>query len=145
MQLLQVRNFCSNCCKIHIKTGRDQCPSPAAVELFLDDFQNTHRAGLGADAAGDALGGGTLSRLNHNLHGANLYALAAGGTQLLIDHVHTGLGVLSDCTGLTDLHALATLNADIGLSTVALGNDTDAGQILVKFFIKCFGASTNAL
>jgi hypothetical protein len=46
---------------------------------------------------------------------------------------------------LAGTHALAALDADIGLGSVALGNNADAGQILIEFLIECFGASLNAL
>jgi hypothetical protein len=46
---------------------------------------------------------------------------------------------------LTSLHALAALNAGHGLSTGALGNDLDAGKVLIKFLIKCLGTSLHAL
>ena len=101
---------------------------PVYVEnLLFDDLQNIHGASLDADAAGDALGSRALGLQNHDLHGANLHALAAGDALLLIDHVDAGLGVLGDCLMLTDLHALAALDADIGLGTLTLGHDLQAG------------------
>ena len=80
----------------------------------------------------------------HDLRGADLHALAAADALLLVDHVHAGLGVLGDGLVLTDLHALATLNADIGLRAGALGYDSDAGQILIKILVKCLRAGTYA-
>ena len=119
-------------------------PLPYCIQILLfDDFQNTHGAGLGADAAGDALGSGTLSRLNHNLHGANLYALTAGGTQLLIDHVHTGLGVLCNCTGLANLSAFAALDAGHRLGTAALCHHLNGTQVRIKGLIECSRASAD--
>ena len=46
---------------------------------------------------------------------------------------------------LTDLSALATLDANHGLCAGALCNDLDAGQIRVEFFIERSGASLNTL
>ena len=113
--------------------------------LLFDDFQNLHGAGLDTDAAGDALGSGILGLQNHDLHGAGFHALAAADTQLLVDHVNAGLGILGDSAVLTDLHALAALDAGHGLGTVALGNDLDAGIIGVEFLVEGFGAGLNAL
>ena len=120
-------------------------PSFLNRKLLFDDLQNLHGASLDTDAAGDALGNRILLLLNHDLHGADLNALAARNTQLLVDHVHAGLGVLSDRTLLTVLSALAALDADIGLCSVALGDDLDAAQIRVKFLIESVGTCTNAL
>ena len=119
---------------------------PVYVEnLLFDDLQNIHGASLDADAAGDALGSRALGLQNHELHGANFHALAAGDALLLVDHVDAGLGVLGDSFMLTNLHALAALNAGHGLGTVALGNDLDAGIIGVEFLVEGFGAGLNAL
>ena len=119
---------------------------PANIgNLLFDDFQNLHGASLDADAAGDALGGGVAFLLDHDLHGADFYALTARNTLLLVDHVNTGLGVLGDRLMLANFHALTALNADIGLCSIALGNDLDAGKIGIKFLIKCFGTSLHAL
>ena len=113
--------------------------------LLFDDFQNLHGAGLNADTAGDALGGRIGTVLNHNLHGAGLGALAAADALLLVDHVNTGLGVLGNGLMLADAHALAALDADIGLGAGTLGNDPDAGQIFIEFLIESFGAGSNTL
>ena len=120
-------------------------PPYSKQKLLFDDLQNFHGASLDADAAGDALAGGSILRCDHDLHGADLHALTAGGAQLLVDHVDTGLGILGNGTGLTDLHALTALDADIGLCAGTLGNDTDAGQVLIELLIKCSRASTDAL
>ena len=111
--------------------------------LLFDDLQDLHGAGLDTDAAGDALGSSVLH--DHDLHGADLDTLATGDALLLVDHVHTGLGVLSDSLMLTDLHALAALNADVGLCSIALGNDADAAQIFVKLLIESGGTGFDAL
>ena len=82
----------------------------------------------------------------HDLHGAGLDTLAAANTLLLVDHEHTGLGILGDCIMLAGAHALATLNANIGLCLTILANDnTNAGQILVKLLIEGFGTGLNTL
>ena len=113
--------------------------------LLFDDLQDLHGASLDTDAAGNALGDRVAFLVDHNLHGANLDALAALDAQLLVDHVNASLGILSDSASLTDLHALATLDADIGLCSIALCNDLDSGQIGVKLLVECFGASLLAL
>ena len=114
-------------------------------ELLLDDLQDLHGASLDADAAGDALGNGAAILLNHDLGGACFLALTAANAQLLIDHVHTGLGVLGNCAMLADLHALAALDADIGLCTGTLSDDLDAGKIRIKLLVESLGASFHAL
>ena len=109
---------------------------PLCMDLLFYDFQNFHGAGLDTDAAGNALGSGCTGRRHHNLHGAHLGALAAGGAQLFVDHVHTGLGILGNCTGLTGLGAFAALDTGHGLGSTGLVNDLDAGQVLMKFLIE---------
>ena len=113
--------------------------------LLFYDLQNFHRADLRANTAGDTLRGGAAFLLHHNLHGTDLDALTAGGTQLLVDHINAGLGILGDCASLTDLSALAALDAGHGLCSAILINNADAAQILMEFLIKGFGASANAL
>ena len=115
------------------------------MKLLFDDLQDLHGASLCADAAGNALGSRTLALHDHDLHGACLDALAAADTQLLVDHVDAGLGVLGDGTMLTGSHALAALDAGIGLRTSTLCNDLDAGQIGIKFLVESGGASLNTL
>ena len=115
----------------------------ALCTLFFDDLQNFHRADLCADAAGDALGGRTFSGSDHNLHGADLHTLTAGGAELLVDHVHTGLGVLSDRAGLTNLLTLAALDTGHRLCAGTLGNDLNARQIGIKSLIEGLGASSD--
>ena len=109
--------------------------------LLLHDLQDLHGAGLDADAAGDALGGGILRLQDHNLHGTCFHALAAGNAVLLIDHVNTGLGILGNGIVFTDLHAFAALDTDIRFRTAILtGNDLNAGIIGMEFLVKCLGA-----
>jgi hypothetical protein len=83
--------------------------------------------------------------VNHDLGGANFHTLATADTLFLVDHVDAGLGILGNCLMLTSLHALAALDTDAGLSAAALGNNPDAGQIFVKFLIKCNGTCFNTL
>ena len=115
------------------------------MKLLFDDLQDLHGACLCADTAGNALGCRTLSLHDHNLHGAGLDTLATTNTQLLVDHVDAGLGILSDSAVLTDLHALAALDADVGLCIVALCNDLDAGQIGIKLLVESGGAGLDTL
>ena len=113
--------------------------------LLFDDLQNLHGASLDTDAAGDALGSGIAFLQNHDLHGADFDTLAAADTLLLVDHVNAGLGVLGNGLMLAGLHALAALDADIGLGRIALGNNLDAGQVGIKLLVECFGTGLNAL
>ena len=113
--------------------------------LLFHDFQDLHGASLDTDAACNALGGRTVFRCDHNLHGAGFHALAAGGAELLVDHVHTGLGVLGDSAGFTDLSALTTLYADHRLCLTLLLHDLDAGQVLVELLIESGGTCINTL
>ena len=46
---------------------------------------------------------------------------------------------------LTDLHALAALNADIGLGSGPFRNDLDAGEIGIKFFVKSIRTGPDTL
>ena len=115
------------------------------LDLFLHDFQQFHRACLDADAAGDALGDGIFGLVNHHLGGADLDTLAAADAVLLVDHVHAGLGVLGDGVVLTGLHALAALDAHIGLRAGALGYNLNAAVILIKLLIESNGAGPDAL
>ena len=145
MQLLQIVFFCNKQNFLPKKQPELSDCFYVDFHLLFDDLQDLHGASLDADAAGDALGSGATNRSDHNLHGADLCALTAGGAELLVDHVDTGLGILGNCTSFTDLCALAALNAGHGLCTVALRNNTNAGQVLVKFFVKSVGASTDTL
>ena len=115
------------------------------ILLLFNDLQDLHGASLNADTAGDALGSGIAFLQDHDLHGANLNTLAAADALLLVDHVNAGLGILGDCLMLADLHALTALDADIGLCSIALGDDLDAGQIRIKLLVESFGTSLNAL
>ena len=116
------------------------------MQLLFHDLQDFHGAGLNTDATCDALGGSALLGHDHDLHGADLNTLAALNAQLLVDHVNTGLGVLSDSTGLTDLSTLATLDANLGLSiTVLAFNHLDAAEGHVIGLIKCLGTGLDAL
>ena len=117
----------------------------SVCSLLLDDLQDFHGAGLDTDAAGDALGSGILGLEDHDLGGADLDALAAGNALLLVDHVHAGLGILSNRLMFTDLSALTALDADHGLCAGTLRNDLDAGQIRMELFIESSGASLDTL
>jgi hypothetical protein len=126
------------------KKGQPKLPFYVKILLF-DDLQDLHGASLDADAAGDALGGRILRLQHHDLHGAGLDALAAADALLLVDHVDAGLGILGNSLMLTGLHALAALDADHGIGSIALSGDLDAGQIGVELLVECLGASLNAL
>ena len=114
-------------------------------ELLFDDLQDFHGAGLDADTAGNALGNRIICLVNHDLGGAGFRTLAAAGAELLVDHVHTGLGVLGDGIVLTGFHTLAALNTGHRLSTGTLGNDLNAGKVRIKLLIESLGAGLNTL
>ena len=122
-----------------------QKPGCKYVKLLFFDFQDLHGTCLDADTAGNTLAGGALLGGDHDLHRADLNTLTAGGTQLLIDHVHAGLGILGDRASLTSLCALTALDADHGLCRAVFLNDPDAGQVLMELLIKSLGASSDTL
>ena len=116
------------------------------TDLFFHDLQHFHGASLHTNAAGNALGHGHFRLMYHDLHGANLNALAAAHAILLVDHVNTGLGILGNGLVLTGLHALTALDADIRLCTAILaGYDLDAGIIRMELLVECLGAGTDTL
>ena len=115
------------------------------IQLLFDDLQDLHGTSLDTDAAGNALGSRVAFLQNHDLSGTNLDTLAAADTLLLVDHVDTGLGVLSDGLVLTNLSALTALDTGHRLSAITLCNNLNAGQILVEFLKEGLGASGNAL
>ena len=113
--------------------------------LLLHDLQDLHGTGLYTNTASDALGSRTFGRHDHDLHGAGLHTLAAGGAKLLVNHVHAGLGILGNSTGLASLQALTALDAGHGLCAGTLGNDLNAGQIFIELLKERCRASTDAL
>lgn len=111
--------------------------------LLFDNFQNLHGASLDADAAGNALGGvGCVLCLDQNMEGADILALAAANTELLIDHVNT-LGILGDGAVFANSGTLAALNANHGLGHTLEIHDLDAGLIGIEFLIESIGAGTD--
>ena len=115
------------------------------IVLLFHDLQDLHGASLDTNAAGNALGGGAVLGSDHDLHGANLHALATGGAELFIDHVDASLRILSNCTGFTNLSTLTTLDTNHGLSDTVLINDLNAGQILMELLIESGGTSIYTL
>ena len=113
--------------------------------LLFNDLKDFHGAGLDADTTGDTLRSGALGLQDHNVHGTSLNTGAAADTQLLVDHVHTGLGVLGNGTMLAGAHALTALNTDIGLGGIALSNNADAAQILIEVLVEGLRAGLNTL
>ena len=85
-----------------------------SIRSVFHDLEDFHRAGLGADAAGDALRCGKPLLLNEDAERAGFLALAALDAELLVDHVNA-LCVLGDRAVLARLGALAALDADHGL------------------------------
>ncbi len=110
----------------------------------LGDLQDLHGAYLDADAAGDALGSGSHAGLtNHDPEGAGSLALAAADAELLVDHVHAGLGVLGNGTLFAGSYALAALDAGHGTDLAGTLNDLHTGLVLVEFLVEGLGASTD--
>jgi hypothetical protein len=124
-----------------IEKAAELLQPPEYVELLLDNFQQFHGASLDTDATGDALGSRILGLHDHDLHGAGFHTLATLDAQLLVDHEHAGLGILSDGAMLTGTHALATLNTHHRLSTGSLGNHVNAAQIFIEFLVEGGGTS----
>ena len=115
------------------------------MNLLLDDLQDLHGAGLDADAAGDALGSGGVLVGDDQTEGAGLGALAAAGAELLVDHVHAGLGILGDGTIGAGLGAQTALGADLGLGSALALHDLDAGLGDIVLLVESLGASLDAL
>ena len=110
------------------------------MKLLLDDLQDLHRAGLDADAAGDALGSRGVLVLDDQAEGAGLGALSAAGAELLADHVNAGLGVLGDGTVGAGLGAQTALGADLGLGNALALHDLDAGLGDIILLVESGGA-----
>ena len=112
----------------------------------LHNFQHVHGAGLDADAAGDALGSSRHLRLVHqNAEGTGSLALAAADAELLVDHIDTGLGILSDGTLLAGLGALAALDTGHGANLAGTLNDLDTGLIRMELLMESLGTGADAL
>ena len=123
----------------------DSFRCPFSGWLFFHNLQDFHGTGFDADSAGDAFGGGVLGLEHHDLHGAGFHALAAADALLLVDHVHTGLGILGDGLMFAGTHTLSALDAGLGLGSGTLCNDADAGQGLIKLLVEGFRAGADTL
>ena len=129
-----------------IEKAAELLQPPEYVELLLDNFQQFHGASLDTDATGDALGSRILGLHDHDLHGAGFHTLATLDAQLLVDHEHAGLGVLGNSAMLAGTHALAALDANIGLcATLLAGNDLDAGIVGMEFLVERLRAGLDTL
>jgi hypothetical protein len=111
--------------------------------LFFDDLQQLHGTSFHTNTTCNALGNGITLFVDHDLHGTCFHTLTTTNAQLLVDHINTGLGILCNGTMLTHTHALATLDAGIRLSAVALGDNLNAGIVGMELLIKSLGASAN--
>ena len=112
----------------------------------LGDLQDLHGAYLNADTAGDALGSGSHAGLAyHDPEGAGSLTLATADTELLVDHVNAGLGILGDSTLITSRCALAALDAGHGTDLACTLYDLYAGLVLMEFLVESLGAGTDAL
>ena len=113
--------------------------------LFFDDLEELHRTGLGADAAGDALGGKfTRLGLDHHAEGTCLDTLAAAGAELLVDGVDA-LCVLRDGAVGTCFGTFAALDAEHRLGRALAVDDLKTCLGGIKFFVEGGGTGTNAL
>ena len=133
---------------LQYKNTKKQSASPTVFlckSLLFHDLKHIHRTDLDTDAASDALTCRAVGLHNHNLHGTDLDTLAAADTELFIDHVNTGLGILRNSAVLASLHAFAALDASHRLGTGTLGNDLNTAQIRMKLFVECIGAGSDAL
>jgi len=79
------------------------------------------------------------------VHGAGFDTLAAADALLLVDHVNAGLGVLGNGLVLAGTHALAALDANIGLGSAGLVHDLDAAQGDIIYLIKSLRTGLDAL
>ena len=113
--------------------------------LFFDDLEELHRTGLGADAAGDALGGKfTRLGLDHHAEGTCLDTLAAAGAELLVDGVDA-FRVLRDGAVGTCFGTFAALDAEHRLGRALAVDDLKTCLSGIKFFVEGCGAGANAL
>ena len=106
--------------------------------LFFHNLQDLHGAALDTNATGNALAccGAGNSGGNHNVEGADFCALPAAGAELLVDHVHSRLGILGNGAELTCLGALATLDTGQRLRGSVLLHNLDTGLILMEFLVE---------
>ena len=81
----------------------------------------------------------------HHLGGADLHTLAAADAVFLVNHINAGFRVLGDCIMLAGLHALAALDAHIGLCPGPLGNNLNAAVGGIKLLVECNGAGADTL
>ena len=112
----------------------------------LRDLEHFHRAGLDADATGDALGGvGHLRLKNDHAKGAGFLTLAAADAELLVHHANARFGVLRNRAVLTGRSTLAALHTGHRANPARALNNLHAGLVRVEFLIKGVGAGTHAL
>ena len=117
-------------------------PYCAVIPLLLHHAQQVHRTGLGADAAGNALGGRLTHR--HNLHRACLDAVSAADAQLFVDHIDAGLGILADRAMGAGAHAFAALYAGLDLGFALVVHDLYAALGRIKLLVEGLGAGPDA-
>ena len=112
---------------------------------LLHDLENVHRASLGADAAGGALGGvGLVRSLHDQAEGADAHALAAAVAELAADHVNAGLLILGDSALGAGTSAFSALNAGLRSGSALLIDDLDVGFVGMELLIVSFGTGTHA-
>ena len=91
---------------------------------LLHDLENIHRAGLGADAAGNALGSVALRGIQHDqAERADRNALAAAVAELFVDAVNAGLLILGDGALGAGTSAFSALNAGLRSGSAFLIDD----------------------
>ena len=130
-----------------MKGRRSNIASPVNMDILaLGNLKHVHGTSLDADAAGNALGGGRHLRLiNQNAERTCSLTLATAHTELLIDHVHTGLGILRDSTLFAGSGAFTALHTGHGANFSGALNNLNAGLIRMELLMKCHRASADAL
>ena len=114
------------------------------MDSFFDNFQDFHGTCLGADAAGNALGGGGGRLcLDHQAEGTSFRIFAAADAKLLVDHINA-LGVLGDGAMLAGSCTFAALHTGHGFCRALAVHNLDAGLARIKFLIEGVGTGTDA-
>ena len=112
---------------------------------LLHDLENVHRASLGADAAGDALGSVALRGIQHDqAERADGNALTAAVAELFVDAVNAGLLILGDSAFGAGTSAFSALNAGLRSGSAFLIDDLDVGFVGMELLIVSFGTGTHA-
>jgi hypothetical protein len=115
-----------------------------SIKLLFFNFQDAHRTSLGANTAGNALGHGILLLMYHHLGRTYFHTLTATDTQLLVDHIDAGLGILADRAMGAGAHAFAALYAGLDLGFALVVHDLYAALGRIKLLVEGLGAGPDA-